>query len=168
MVDNILVCPNPYTEDFIQKEMTDKLNEINNELDTLRDEEKVIIEDRGHREAQKHAWLGVKRSYGTQFQYQGGKGKYFDFGGRKSNYASQGQAKQAEHYLNNVIPQEMEKLNNKLNQIRADEQILIVKSNQIIAKSVEHTIECHNAQQKKTKVKLRNSFLHLVGIGVMT
>ena len=158
MVDNNQ-CPNPHTE---------QLNKINNQIDKLRDEEKVIKEDRGHREAQKNAYMSVRRSYGTQMQIQGGKGKYFDFGGRKSNYASQNDSRNAEYYLTEVIPQELEKIDVKLNDINLDKHVLISKARQLVTKSVQHEVECLKEQQKKTKQKLRNSFLRLVGIGVMT
>ena len=122
-------CPNPHTK---------QLNEINNEIDKLRDEEKVIKEDRGHREAQKNAWLSVRRSYGTQMQVQGSKGKYFNFGSRKSNYASQNDSRSAEYYLTKVIPQELEKIDVKLNDINLDKHVLISKARQLVTKSVQH------------------------------
>ena len=158
MVDNNQ-CPNPHTE---------QLNEINYEIDKLRDEEKVIQEDRGHREAQKNAWLSVRRSYQSGFQVNVGSGKYFDFGGRKNRYASQGDSKTANYYLNDVIPQELEKIDVQLNDINLDKHVLISKARQLVTKSVQHEVECLKEQQKKTKQKLRNSFLRLVGIGVMT
>jgi len=89
------------------------LVQLQSELTKLTDEATAIREDLNHRELQKNAWLGVRRSYSSSFQYQGGKGKYFDFGGRKSNYATQGQAKTAEYYLTEVIPQEVKKLNDR-------------------------------------------------------
>ena len=157
MVNN--QCPNPHTK---------QLNEINNEIDKLRDEEKVIQEDRGHREAQKNAWMGVRKSYATQYMKPMGKGKYYDFGGSKNRYATQGDAKSAEYYLTEVIPQELEKIEVKLNDINLDKHVLISKARQLVTKSVQHEVECLKEQQKKTKQKLRNSFLRLVGIGVMT
>jgi SMC interacting uncharacterized protein involved in chromosome segregation len=152
-------CPNPHTK---------QLNEINNEIDKLRDEEKVLQEDRGHRLSQKNAWKSIERAYGTQYLTQLGKGKYFDFGGRKSRSATRGDVRDAQYYLNDVIPQELEKIDVQLNDINLDKHVLISKARQLVTKSVQHEVECLKEHQKKTKQKLRNSFLRLVGIGVMT
>jgi two-component SAPR family response regulator len=154
-------CFNPHTE---------QLNKINNQIDKLRDEEKVINKDKKERQAQERAWSSVRRSYATNYQVSVFpiRAKYYDFGGRKSNYASQGQAKQAEHFLNNIIPQELEKINKKLNDINLDKHVLISKARQLNTKAVQHEVDCLKEQQKKTKVKLKNSLLRWVDIGVMT
>ena len=152
-------CPNPYTE---------QLNKINNQIDKLRDDEKVLKEDRGHRESQKSAYMSIQKSYGSQLMKPLGKGKYWDFGGSKSRYATGSEAKTAEHLLNNVIPQELEKIDVKLNDINLDKHVLISKARQLNTKAVQHEVDCLNEQQKKTKVKLKNSLLRWVDIGVMT
>tara|TARA_B100000470_G_C19796786_1_gene394641 strand:+ start:5424 stop:6155 length:732 start_codon:yes stop_codon:yes gene_type:complete len=56
-----------------------------------------------------------------------GKGKYWDFGGRKNRYASSGDARTAEYYLTGVIPQEMKKLNTQWDNVAAKEQALSAK-----------------------------------------
>jgi len=153
-------CFNPHTE---------QLNKINNQIDKLRDEEKELQVEHGHRISQKNAYESLKRAYGSQHCAGKGSGKYWSFAGRKiSCGASLGEHRTAIHYLENVIPPEFEKIRKKHNQIKLDLHVLISKARQLNTKAVQHEVDCLKEQQKKTKVKLKNSLLRWVDIGVMT
>ena len=82
-------------------------------MDRIEKEIAAIKLDLGHRDKQYQAWSSVRRSYASSYQVSvfPSKGKYYDFGGRRSLYASGQDAKNAEYYLTQVIPQEMSKLN---------------------------------------------------------